>query len=651
MYDWLSRGFGQIIAPDENAAKMEQDSSTKEESFLLSIVAPDPKFAPPTRPPSNAFKGQVLCEHCNKWTTVGPTTPTLNDVSPTPIPTTPISSAPQRDNRSSSMLSPNPMKSPELAKCEEKVLSTARNVAYTKASPRNEDRDKVFRFCGNSSINEALQKKLRKILKKNPHFINAKAVGYGDTAPDGFTPLHAAIRAGNVAAVKILLEFETSKAALHEVNMEGRSVLHIASEGGHGELIEILTPLCRDEGILTPPPVDLIGRTPLGVGLTSPQRKARTMKKDLERLLFSPEDPSIYGEPKPDEERMAYDHSLMVASGTADMPGRRVEMEDACCVLPFQKNGKPYCLAAVCDGHGDQGKISNFVADNVLPLLQDTMAGDDLNWEDVWTKTCLKLDAKIKGTPYLPKGGSTAVMALITENEIIVANVGDSRAILIQSSQNTEDTPSLKDEDEVKSENDTSSNDLPPIDGIAIAMSEDHKPELQNEKLRIEEAGLKVIEVKYTEEDGEEVTVHKVERGTEKLAMSRSFGDFDFKSNKEKAPEEQAVSAVPDVVVRRRDHDSDQFLVLACDGIWDVMNNNEVKDFLLDQVKVRAGHETVLPDAGDALTRKCFDEGSEDNMTTVILALSNEYKKISRADNALDLSDVKKTLDLEPSSL
>lgn len=59
------------------------------------------------------------------------------------------------------------------------------------------------------------------------------------------------------------------------------------------------------------------------------------------------------------------------------------------------------------------------------------------------------------------------------------------------------------------------------------------------------------------------------------LALSRALGDFMFKRNSNKIPEEQIVTAYPDVVEREINEDW-EFAVLACDGIWDVLRN-EVK--------------------------------------------------------------------------
>ena len=73
------------------------------------------------------------------------------------------------------------------------------------------------------------------------------------------------------------------------------------------------------------------------------------------------------------------------------------------------------------------------------------------------------------------------------------------------------------------------------------------------------------------------------------------------------------------------------------------MNNDEVMDFVSEQVGMRAAMtETALPEAGDALLRESLTRGSRDNMTTLILALSSETGKIRHPieGKALDFSSV-----------
>jgi serine/threonine protein phosphatase PrpC len=310
-------------------------------------------------------------------------------------------------------------------------------------------------------------------------------------------------------------------------------------------------------------------------------------------------------------------------------------MEDAVCCKFFEQQGKSYCLLMVCDGHGDRGLVSQFVCDTLPDILQNNMKDEEATWETKWQRSCLEVDSQLKETNII--GGSTAVMALISEGSIVVANVGDSRAILVQSSSSSSTTrletnkeqltvSPTKEENTKEGEEKPSTNNTP----IVVAMSEDHKPNLERELTRIVNAGMTMREIIF-EENGEEFTIHKIAKNDkEQLAVSRSFGDFEYKLNTTLAPEEQAVTAVPDVRIHVRDSATDMYLILACDGVFDVMKNEQVMKFCLDQVSMRCemSTDTVLPEVGDSLLRECLNCGSKDNMTTIIAALGNESTKI-----------------------
>jgi protein phosphatase PTC2/3 len=67
------------------------------------------------------------------------------------------------------------------------------------------------------------------------------------------------------------------------------------------------------------------------------------------------------------------------------------------------------------------------------------------------------------------------------------------------------------------------------------------------------------------------------------LALSRALGDFVFKKNESKNAEEQIVTAYPDVESKDLSNDH-EFILIACDGIWDVMTNEEVLEFVRSRI-------------------------------------------------------------------
>ena len=126
------------------------------------------------------------------------------------------------------------------------------------------------------------------------------------------------------------------------------------------------------------------------------------------------------------------------------------------------------------------------------------------------------------------QAGCTATMVLMTPTEIYCANAGDSRTVMCDH-------------------------------GTAIELSKDHKPDLPEERSRILKAGGEVS-------DG---------RVNGMLALSRAIGDFEYKPispPKDAGPQwylnNHMVTSYPDVVVKPL-HKDIEFIILACDGIWD----------------------------------------------------------------------------------
>jgi hypothetical protein len=119
-----------------------------------------------------------------------------------------------------------------------------------------------------------------------------------------------------------------------------------------------------------------------------------------------------------------------------------------------------------------------------------------------------------------------------------------------------------------------------------VPMSEDHKPNLPRECARVESANLMVQTnvVRPPNVDnpmdggGEEspvaatTVVHRMRKSESNLlGVSRAFGNYGYKLNAELSPSRQAVVCMPKIAARERAYNKDMYLILACDGIWDVM--------------------------------------------------------------------------------
>jgi len=96
-----------------------------------------------------------------------------------------------------------------------------------------------------------------------------------------------------------------------------------------------------------------------------------------------------------------------------------------------------------------------------------------------------------------------------------------------------------------------------------VPLSHDHKPTDPRERARIETYGMSVCDDRV---DGV-------------LAVARALGDFAFKQKPILKPEGQAVTCIPDFIELDRTPE-DQYIVIACDGIWDCKSNDETVAYL-----------------------------------------------------------------------
>ncbi len=124
----------------------------------------------------------------------------------------------------------------------------------------------------------------------------------------------------------------------------------------------------------------------------------------------------------------------------------------------------------------------------------------------------------------------------------------------------------------------------------------DHKPSVRKEEERIIQAGGRVT--KYTND---------VARVENLLAVSRTLGDYSL--------DKHLIPAQPDIIQYSR-QSSAAFIILACDGIWDVMNNEQVASFVYKRIS-----NTSLQDIVSQLLDECFKLETQDNMSIYIIKL------------------------------
>lgn len=268
----------------------------------------------------------------------------------------------------------------------------------------------------------------------------------------------------------------------------------------------------------------------------------------------------------------------------SSMQGWRIEMEDAHAAKIGLPGLKDWSFFAVFDGHAG-ARISGYCSEKLLEAIvgnEDFRANDASDaklLEPVPDKVrlgirtgFLRLDDQIRHLPETVSGedksGTTAVCVLISPKHLFFANCGDSRTVLSRGGQ------------------------------VAFC-TQDHKPINPIEKERIQNAGGSVM----------------IQRVNGSLAVSRALGDFEYKNVQGKGQCEQLVSPEPEIFIEERS-DKDEFIVLACDGIWDVMTNEELCDFVRDRMLLTDDLKSVCNSVVDT----CLSKGSRDNMSIIIIA-------------------------------
>ena len=149
----------------------------------------------------------------------------------------------------------------------------------------------------------------------------------------------------------------------------------------------------------------------------------------------------------------------------------------------------------------------------------------------------------------------------------------------------------------------------------AHPLSKDHKPDDQEEKVRIEKAGGTVVNGR----------INKI------IDVSRAFGDYLFKSNDKLNKKEQMITSWPHTRLEQIQPKEDRFMLLMCDGIWNAMDNQVV----VSHVSHRLDEGMPLADiCKDVILKQVLPKGSNantiigrDNMTIMIVKPVTEKPK------------------------
>jgi len=188
----------------------------------------------------------------------------------------------------------------------------------------------------------------------------------------------------------------------------------------------------------------------------------------------------------------------------------------------------------------------------------------------------LKLDQQLLtlGRKDIEFGGTTAVFAvrLHSLNRLLVANVGDSRGVLCNSR------------------------------GMTVPLSVDHKPQSPTEHKRIKK-------------EGGFIKWNGVWRVGGILATSRALGDAFLKDKK-------FITAEPDILSFDLGEHQPQFIILATDGLWDTLSNEEAVKMVREHIAIlrkKGKTDNLAFESAKMLTLESYKRLSLDNITVIVV--------------------------------
>lgn len=294
-----------------------------------------------------------------------------------------------------------------------------------------------------------------------------------------------------------------------------------------------------------------------------------------------------------------HDHSDAQRVGSLfSQQGSKGPNQDAA-ILYQGYGGADGAFSGVFDGHGKNGHVVSKLVRNRLPSLilnqknsltrvktvyddNELVSYKEFNkWQEACVSAFKVMDKEIKLLESLDCScsGTTSVVVIRQGEDLVIANLGDSRAVLGTIAEN----------------------------GIVpVQLTTDLKPSLPMEADRIRKCNGRVIALK------EEPHIQRVwlpHTDSPGLAMSRAFGDFLLKPH--------GIINIPDISYHHLTS-KDQFLVLATDGVWDVLSNNKVASIVWAAESEESAAQEVVEAATTAWQHR-FPSTKRDDCTVVCL--------------------------------
>lgn len=275
--------------------------------------------------------------------------------------------------------------------------------------------------------------------------------------------------------------------------------------------------------------------------------------------------------------------------------------EDTICVKRINsKIEQIFYFFGIFDGHGGKG-CSSFLEENLYKYIQEFSADGIKEAIYQSEKEFLSNYAVDINNNLKDSSGSCGVMAMIKQNKLIIANIGDSRIVLFKN-------------------------------GKIFFETEDHKPNSEKEKERIKNSGGQIYQSQSLIPIYQKIHLPwRVLPG--RLSVSRTFGDIQAKVEKF-GGKNGVIIPSPDITEFDLDENFD-FMVIGCDGIFDVISNEQIfdiwkivlngqryKDFESGEID----YNILCGDFADAIIKSSLFKNSFDNLSCIVVVFNlNNY--------------------------
>ena len=261
-------------------------------------------------------------------------------------------------------------------------------------------------------------------------------------------------------------------------------------------------------------------------------------------------------------------------------------------------NEDNFYFFGVYDGHGGSG-CSIYLKNNLHKFIKNFSKEAIKEAINKTEEKFLKEEALDEKGEEKDQSGSCGIMAMIQKNKCIISNVGDSRLVVYKKNS-------------------------------VFFCTQDHKPGSNIEKERITKAGGKIYQTPSLfplYQNGKEIEIPwRVLPG--RLSVSRTFGDIEAK-NEKFGGNKNVVVALPDITEIELNEEFN-LIVLGCDGIFDVLSNEEIlecvkivlKEKNIKEINDEVNISELCGDFAEMIIKSSLAKDSFDNVSCIVIAIN-----------------------------